>query len=101
MKRDSKEVAGLGGLFKAGERMAEAVKLPRDVFPGDLLISLIGREEVLVENYRSSLLYTDSVLCVQGKNCRLKVCGRSLRIAYYTSDAMKVNGMIQKVELDA
>ena len=37
------------------ERVISAMKLPMDVFLGELVVSLIGRRAVYVENYRSIL----------------------------------------------
>ena len=93
------EVGGLGITPETKERMMAAMNLPRDVFLGDILVSLIGRRTVLIENYRSILMYTDTTLKIQGKNCRLQICGKHLRIEYYTADEMKVNGVIESIEL--
>ena len=79
--------------------MMAAMNLPRDVFLGDILVSLIGRRTVLIENYRSILMYTDTTLKIQGKNCRLQISGKHLRIEYYTADEMRVNGVIESIEL--
>ena len=70
------------------ERVISAMKLPMDVFLGELVVSLIGRRAVYVENYRSILFYTDTRLKLQGKD-------------YYTGDNMKVTGLIESVELEA
>ena len=35
-----------------------AMKLPRDVCMGEALISMEGRHSLVIENYRSILLYT-------------------------------------------
>lgn len=77
------------------------MNLPRDVFLGDILVSLVGRRTMLIENYRSILLYTDTLLKIQGKNCRLLIGGRQLQIEYYTAEEMKVNGIIESIELKA
>ena len=39
-----------------------ALGLPRDVILGDVLISFVGRSQVNVENYRSILIYTDTLI---------------------------------------
>lgn len=43
---------------------------PRDVILGDVLISFVGRSQVNVENYRSILIYTDTLIKLQARNCR-------------------------------
>ena len=83
------------------ERVISAMKLPMDVFLGELVVSLIGRRAVYVENYRSILFYTDTRLKRQGKDCKLTVTGKRLFVEYDTGDNMKVTGLIESVELEA
>ncbi len=83
------------------EQIVSAMKLPMDVFLGELLVSMIGRRAVYIENYRSILLYTDSRLKIQGKDCKLSIQGKGLSIEYYTGDNMKVTGFIESVGLEA
>lgn len=85
---------------EARERVIAAMKLPKDVFMGELLVSLVGQRAVYVENYRSILFYTDTMLKIQGKNNKLKICGQKLMIEYYTGDEMKVSGIIEGIELE-
>ena len=85
---------------EAKERVIAAMNLPKDVYLGELLVSLVGRRAVYVENYRSILLYTDTQLKLQGKNCKLKICGKTLMIEYYTGDEMKVTGKIEELLLE-
>ena len=83
------------------ERVISAMKLPMDVFLGELVVSLIGRRAVYVENYRSILFYTDTRLKLQGKDCKLTFTGKRLFVVYYTGDNMKLTGLIESVELEA
>ena len=85
---------------EAKERVIAAMNLPKDVYLAELLVSLVGRRAVYVENYRSILLYTDTQLKLQGKNCKLKICGKNLMIEYYTGDEMKVTGKIEELLLE-
>lgn len=88
------------GAGEARERVIAAMKLPKDVYLGELLVSLIGQRTVYVENYRSILLYTDTQLKLQGKNSKLCICGKNLMIEYYTGDEMKVSGKIEQLSLE-
>lgn len=88
------------GTGEAKERVIAAMKLPKDVYLGELLVSLVGQRAVYVENYRSILLYTDTTLKLQGKTCKLKICGKNLMIEYYTGDEMKVSGKIEELSWD-
>ena len=61
-----------------------ALGLPRDVILGDVLISFVGRSQVNVENYRSILIYTDTLIKLQARNCKVVIHGARLKIDYYT-----------------
>lgn len=79
-------------------RMADAVNMPKDVVLGVPIITLTGQVELLIENYRGILEYTDQLIRVQTKSGQIRVQGKRLQIAYYTNDEMKVTGHIQSVE---
>ncbi len=83
---------------KPKEAIAKGLSLPRDVVFGDFIITLTGNQEVFVENYKGILSYDDGQICVQGNHVVLKICGRRLVIAYYSRDAMKVTGKIERLE---
>nr|WP_300304414.1 YabP/YqfC family sporulation protein [uncultured Anaerostipes sp.] len=83
---------------KPKEAIAKGLSLPRDVVFGDFIITLTGNQEVFVENYKGILSYDDAQICVQGNHVVLKICGRRLAIAYYSRDAMKVTGKIERLE---
>ena len=78
--------------------MADAVNMPKDVVLGVPIITLTGQVELLIENYRGILEYTDQLIRVQTKSGQIRVQGKRLQIAYYTNDEMKVTGHIQSVE---
>lgn len=87
-----------------GESKAAAVTalgLPRDVLLGDVLVSFIGRREVWIENYRSILLYTDTLVKVQARTCKVVIHGARLKIEYYTIEEMKITGQIQSLEFES
>lgn len=49
------------------EKAASALKLPKDVVLGEVLVSFLGRHSVVIENYRSIILYTDCSIKLQAK----------------------------------
>ncbi len=60
------------------EAICETLKLPRDVLLGEMLISFVGRRQMVVENYRNLILYTDTCIRLQGRSGRLSVAGSRL-----------------------
>ena len=60
----------------------------------------VARGEVNVENYRSILIYTDTLVKLQAKNCKVLIHGSRLRIDYYTAEEMKITGQITSLEFE-
>ena len=63
-----------------------ALGLPRDVILGDVLISI--------------LIYTDTLIKLQARNCRVVIHGARLKIDYYTAEEMKITGQIGSLEFE-
>lgn len=83
---------------KAGrERLVQSLKLPGDVLMGDSIVTLTGNREAWIENYRGIIEYTETLIMLQGKNCRISFEGTGLSINYYTNEDMKIVGCIKSV----
>ena len=67
---------------------------------GDVLISFVGRSQVNVENYRSILIYTDTLIKLQARNCKVVIHGARLKIDYYTAEEMKITGQVGSLEFE-
>lgn len=84
-------------LGKWKEGLVESLELPKDLMYGAVLVSITGRQEILIENYRGILEYTKSHISLQTKTCRLVIHGKDLNISYYTNEEMKITGLIDSV----
>ena len=74
------------------EKMVSAMDLPKDVIQNASVITILGRNELCIENYRDIIEYTDTLIRVQTR------AGKRLRIQYYTNDEMKVTGALSSLE---
>lgn len=81
----------------AKEIIVDSLKLPRDMAMGVSIVTVTGNSQVLVENYRGILEYTQECIMLQGKSCRIAICGCRLCIAYYTNEDMKIEGVISEI----
>lgn len=79
------------------ELVVESLKLPKDSLLGASIVTVTGNTDVFVENYKGIIEYTDSRILLQGKNCKIEICGQRLRIVYYTNEDMKICGRIDAV----
>ena len=78
--------------------IADASGVPKDVVLGVPLVTVIGQNEVCVENYRGILEYTDKLIRIQTKLGKIHVLGRGLQIQYYNNDEMKITGHVMTIE---
>ncbi|MDO4292033.1 MAG: YabP/YqfC family sporulation protein [Eubacteriales bacterium] len=82
----------------AKELLTDSLRLPRDMMLGASIVTAVGCQQVLVENYRGILEYTPESILLQGRACRIRVCGSRLKIAYYTNEDMKIEGKISEIQ---
>ena len=83
------------------ENMVETLELPKDLMYGASIVTITGRREVLIENYKGILEYTEEYIKIQTKNAKLTAYGKRLNIEYYTNEDMKVVGFIKSIEFEA
>lgn len=77
--------------------MVESLKLPKDSMLGASIITVTGNTDVFVENYKGILEYSNELILLQGKNCKIELKGKRLNIVYYTNEDMKICGCIESV----
>ncbi|MEY8234147.1 YabP/YqfC family sporulation protein [Lachnospiraceae bacterium 66-29] len=81
--------------------IVESLELPRDIMYGAVIITAMGRSQVLVENYKGIIEYTREKIRLQTKNCQVTVQGKQLVVEYYTNEEMKITGFIQGISYDS
>ncbi len=79
------------------ELVAETLKLPKDIMVGFSIVTLMGNHEVVIENYKGILEYTDDAIFIQCKNNKLMIEGKKLTIEYYSNEDMKIIGTISTI----
>ena len=78
--------------------VVSSLQLPKDLMLGAVNISITGQYEAFVENYRGIIEYTEELIRVQTKTCRVSIIGKRLKIDYFTNVEMKVVGEIFEVK---
>ena len=87
-------------LKKVKSNIVESLELPKDLIYGAVIVTVTGKNEVLIENYKGILEYTGEKIRVQTKSCQVMVSGKQLLIEYYTNDEMKITGLIHQIVYD-
>ncbi len=88
-------------LNQVKSNIVESLELPRDIMYGAVIITAMGRNQVLVENYKGIIEYTREKIRLQTKNCQVTVQGQRLVVEYYTNEEMKITGFIQGISYDS
>ena len=83
------------------EKMVTNLELPKDLMLGASVLTVTGREEAIITNYKGILEYEDSFIRVQTKNCRIRISGAHLAIDYYTNEEMKISGFIEMIQYES
>lgn len=86
--------------IKIREQVIEQLELPKDFLLGEAIVTVTGRKELLIENYKGILNYEDSFIRIQAKNCRVIITGRNLSIDYYTNEEMKITGFFEQIQYE-
>ena len=86
------------GIFMDREQLAERFAEAASMVMGASVITITGRNEICIENYRGILEYTDLLIRVQTKSGQIRLSGKNLQIEYYTNDEMKITGRIVQLE---
>ena len=86
--------------IKIREQVIEQLELPKDFLLGEAIVTVTGRKELLIENYKGILKYEDSFIRIQAKNCRVVITGRNLSIDYYTNEEMKITGFFEQIQYE-
>lgn len=84
--------------YSLKNKIAEASELPKDVVMGQPVVTILGRMELNVENYRGIIEYTDTLIRIQTKAGQIRITGKKLQVDYYTNDDMKLTGQIESIE---
>ena len=79
-------------------RLSELSELPKDVVLGIPMLTMVGQMELNIENYRGLIEYTDCLIRIHTKDGQIRICGKNLKVDYYTNDEMKVTGHIISIE---
>jgi len=80
------------------EELALKMELPRDLMLGAVIVTITGKQEAYVENYTSLIEYTQELIRLQSRDCRVEIHGSCLFIAYFTVSEMKITGQIREVK---
>ncbi|PKM50673.1 MAG: sporulation protein [Firmicutes bacterium HGW-Firmicutes-7] len=75
----------------------EIFEVPKDVILGEAIITLTGKREAVIENYKGIVEYTNEYIRILTKNGVIEFKGSNFNITYLTNEEMKVTGSIIEI----
>lgn len=84
-------------MFAVKSKIAEKLNIPQDISDGLPIVTVTGKNEIYVENYKGIIEYGKCCIKIQTKVCRVTFSGKNLEIVYYTNVDMKITGEIESV----
>jgi len=79
-------------------KLTAALELPKEVIMNLPLITLIGKEDMTIENYKGVLEYSEERIRINTSAGVIRVEGKKLLLKQITSDNIGVVGNIMKIE---
>ena len=79
------------------KNMTEALELPKEILLNLPLISLVGQEEVTIENYKGILEYSEEVVRIGTEAGILRLQGKNLCLKQLSAECMVVTGMVESL----
>ena len=81
-------------------QLVTALEIPRALACRETIVTFTGRNQAVIENYRSILRYTREEIVVLTFRGRITISGKRLEIPWYTSDEMMLTGVISGMNLE-
>ena len=81
-------------------KLDNLLELPREVTSSDIKITIIGFDEILIENYKNILEYQDVLIKVNTFDGTVTIYGFNLKLEQMTEEDIKVKGKIDTIEFE-
>ena len=81
-------------------RLNKILEIPEEVYTNTPKITIIGFEELILENYKGILEYEEFFASISTYIGVINVNGYNLNLEKMTNDDIKITGKIESVELE-
>ena len=81
-------------------QIVKYLELPKDLMYGAAILTVTGRTDLLIENYKGIVDYRQDKIRLLLKKGQVEITGNQLKIEYYTSEDMRITGRIDLIEYD-
>ncbi|MEG1415403.1 MAG: sporulation protein YqfC [Clostridium sp.] len=80
------------------ENLAEKLLLPKDIVLNMPVIKIVGNKEILIDNHRGILEYTDTKLKIKSEVGVLSIWGKNFKIKDINDESIFILGILDGFE---
>jgi sporulation protein YqfC len=81
-------------------KLDDILEMPKEVYSGEPKVTIMGFEELMVENYKGILEYEDYFVRINTHMGVINVNGFNLKMEKMTEDDIKITGTIESVDIE-
>ena len=85
---------------KRKNRFGEILEMPKEVYSNVPKLTVVGFEEMIIENYKSILEYEEFFVRINTHIGIININGYNLSLENMTDDDIKVNGKIESLDIE-
>lgn len=78
--------------------IVDKLHISEDMINGAEIISMVGKRNLVIENYVRVVVYEEDRIVVKTKKNYVTVCGSNLKIEYMMDIEMRISGRIRNIE---
>lgn len=79
------------------KRLTDTLDISTELMNECVLVKMCGDSEIMIENYKGIIDYSDKNICIKSKPHNLKIIGESLEIKTLTDEILYITGSISEV----
>ena len=83
------------------EGLMNTLEVPEDLAAQESLLTITGNSSLYIENYKSIQFYSQNSIRILTKRGLIRICGKSLKIQFYTCDEMGISGNFQEIVFES
>jgi len=83
------------------EYISDKFDIPKEIIMNLPQISLTGNRELFIDNYKSILEYSDTLMRIKAADTIIKISGKSIYIENIGTDDISLSGFFDKIEFMA
>ena len=85
---------------KRKSRFQDILEMPKEIYTNIPKVTVIGFEEMIIENYKSILEYEEFFVRINTHIGILNINGFNLNLEKMTNDDIKITGIIESIDLE-